>query len=73
MSLSLQELEERSVDLVGAALHGDRGDRAAAEADFGRVGVGLDLELLERFDRGHEVGDVDARILASTPSRVTVW
>ena len=48
---------------VGAALHRDRCHGTAAEPDFRRVSVGLDLELLDRLDRGNEVRDVNPRIL----------
>ena len=58
-----QELEQRAVEVVAAALHRDRGHGAAAKPDFRRVSVGLNLELFDRLDRGNEVGDVNARIL----------
>src|SRR6266478_1578040 len=47
---------------VGAALHSHTDHGAAAKAVFGRVGVGLDPELLQSLYRRHEIGDVDARI-----------
>src|SRR6476646_3861690 len=52
---------------VGAALHGDGDLSAAAEAVLGGVSVGLNLELLNGFDGGDEVSDVNTGILGVDP------
>ena len=49
-----QELVERAVQLVRAALERDVRYGAAAEAGLRREGAGLELELLDRLDGGHE-------------------
>ena len=50
--LVAQEAEDRSLEAVRALLDGGVDDRARRFAELGRVGAGLDAELLERVDRG---------------------
>ncbi len=53
-----EEFVEASVELVGAGLIDEVDDAAAAASEFGGVGIGLDLELLDGIDR-REDGDTD--------------
>ena len=43
------ELEGTAVEGVGAGLHGVTNDSSAGAAVFGRVGIGKDAELADRF------------------------
>ena len=62
-TLIAQEVEKGSMERVGPALHRDGHLRAAPEPIFGRIGVGLNLELFDGLDGGHKVRLVDARVL----------